>query len=325
MYVTLCILPIVGLYALMFYWFPQQLIVLREAGGNTADDQQFLYLQFGYGNFIHLPLLYSIYPVITFISVCILLYAAYSRKAFTFAEKSELEKLNYSLEVATLSSRVFTHAVKNDIIALQILMEKLTGKIQNKDEVKDEVSKINEVCKSNLDRMNELKSRINIGNVKVKRVDAKDVVRQGIEKASVPSNISVSFDPASDPVMVYMDNYYFSEVISALIQNAVDAIKITGREDGKVTIDIKQNKKEIYISVKDNGCGIDREKINLIFDPFYTTKPSTQNWGLGLFFCNMILQIHNGEIHFNINPGEGSEAVLYLPSKQVIGRKKDAG
>lgn len=324
-YVMLCIVPMVGLYMLIFYWFPQQLIVLREAGGNPSDNQQFLYLQFGYGNFIHLPLLYKIYPVITLISVSILLYAAYSRKAFTVAEKSELGRLNYSLEVATLGSRVFTHAVKNDIIAIQILMQKLSGKILGSEATYEEINKINEICGLSLNRMNELKSKINIGAVRVQCVDAKDIIKQGVEKANVPETISVDFNSSSGPVMAYMDTCYFSEVITELIQNAIDAIHMTGREDGYIWINMKQRNKEVFISIKDNGCGINSEKIKSIFDPFYTTKPSAQNWGLGLFFCRMILQIHNGEIHFSSIQSEGSEAEIYLPSAPEAARRKDAG
>lgn len=318
LYVILCFIPVVGLYMLSFYWFPQQLVLLREKVEPVSNGQDFQYLQFIYGNFIHLPVLYRIYPFIAVVSVGLLLYAAYSRKAFTLAEKSEINRLNYLLGVTTLGSKIFTHAVKNDLIAIQVLLEKMTDKIHNPDVASNEIGMINEICQLNLKRMTELKNKVSIGDVKVQCVDALSIVEHGLEKANIPETISVKFNFPAKPVWTYMDKYYFSEVITSILQNAADAIQMNGTENGSISIAVEQSSKEVSISIRDNGCGISCEKLNLVFDPFFSTKPSGGNWGLGLFFCRMIVQIHNGELHMKSKPGSGSEVFIYLPSAQNL-------
>jgi signal transduction histidine kinase len=100
------------------------------------------------------------------------------------------------------------------------------------------------------------------------------------------------------------------QVFLNLLNNAVDASPHTG---GEITISTRQEGKRIAVAIKDNGTGIEPEKFELIFQPFYTTKSEVKGTGLGLSVCHGIVQYHQGEILVESKPGEGSTFTVLLP------------
>jgi signal transduction histidine kinase len=69
---------------------------------------------------------------------------------------------------------------------------------------------------------------------------------------------------------------------------------------------------KVRITVSDTGEGIPEEKLQTIFDPFYTTKPG--GIGLGLSIVYRIMQEHDGEILVKSVPGIGTSFFLTLPT-----------
>jgi two-component system, OmpR family, sensor histidine kinase ChvG len=87
------------------------------------------------------------------------------------------------------------------------------------------------------------------------------------------------------------------QVVTNLIENARSFVP---EKNGKVQISLSQKAKQISIVVEDNGPGIQAEKIDRIFERFYTDRPSSeafgQNSGLGLSISRQIIQAHGGTI-----------------------------
>ncbi|MDB5437854.1 MAG: sensor hybrid histidine kinase, partial [Caulobacteraceae bacterium] len=69
----------------------------------------------------------------------------------------------------------------------------------------------------------------------------------------------------------------------------------------------------IAVSMQDTGCGIDPEKLEAIFEPFYTTKAVGKGTGLGLSQAFGFAKQSGGEIEVVSQPGQGSTFTLYLP------------
>jgi len=70
---------------------------------------------------------------------------------------------------------------------------------------------------------------------------------------------------------------------------------------------------EVVVSVEDTGKGIDPDRMERIFDPFYTTAPVGEGTGLGLSICYSIVKQHFGSIEVRSRPGEGSRFTVRLP------------
>lgn len=103
-----------------------------------------------------------------------------------------------------------------------------------------------------------------------------------------------------------------NQVFMNIINNAIDSIPAKGIIEIKTYFD----KTNIYISIKDNGIGIDSEVKSKVFDPFFTTKEIGKGVGLGLSITYGIINEHNGNIEVLSEVGKGSEFIIKLPIVQ---------
>lgn len=117
------------------------------------------------------------------------------------------------------------------------------------------------------------------------------------------------------PVWVLADAGQIKQVLINLMINAVDAMDHSPRRVLEVRVETHGSCASL--SVSDTGHGISSDKLNRIFDPFYTTKPVDRGTGLGLSVCLGIIRQHHGEISVKSIPGEGSQFVTLLPLANV--------
>lgn len=106
----------------------------------------------------------------------------------------------------------------------------------------------------------------------------------------------------------YIDVISFQQVLHNLVRNAADAI--AGRQDPKITVDVRRQGNEVLVTVADNGPGIEPSSLDRIFDPFFTTK--TDGMGLGLPLSARLLEKMNGSIEA-CNDG-GARFTIHLPT-----------
>lgn len=100
------------------------------------------------------------------------------------------------------------------------------------------------------------------------------------------------------------------QVFLNLIVNAIDAMP----NGGTLTVHLVQTSPElIEICVADTGIGIEREVLDQIFEPFYTTKERGKGTGLGLLVSQRIIHDHGGKISAASEVGEGTRISILLP------------
>ena len=104
-----------------------------------------------------------------------------------------------------------------------------------------------------------------------------------------------------------------NQVIMNLLVNAAHSI---GEDRGKITIRTSVMRETVSIEISDNGCGIEKESLSRIFDPFYTTKPVGKGTGLGLSLSYGIVQKHRGTLEVESEVKQGTTFRLTLPVKQ---------
>ena len=103
--------------------------------------------------------------------------------------------------------------------------------------------------------------------------------------------------------------------------------QLNGTYEPIVSVSTSKAFNTISIVVKDNGNGIPQKVVNKIFQPFFTTKPTSQGTGLGLSLSYDIIKAHGGEIKVETlsaeaaaqagKEGEGTEFIIQLPLNQV--------
>lgn len=115
------------------------------------------------------------------------------------------------------------------------------------------------------------------------------------------------FAPVLSPIWCFPAQ--ISQVFLSLLINSEEALE----GSGKITLQTSENEKFVIISVRDNGRGIPQKIQSSIFHPFFSTKESDKNTGLGLSMAQEIIQDHHGKIELISQEGRGTEFLIYLP------------
>ena len=115
-----------------------------------------------------------------------------------------------------------------------------------------------------------------------------------------------------DPAKVQADKAHLELAIVNLLENA---LKYSA--DPHIVVQAGQDENDFYISVKDNGVGIEKQYLKNIFKKFYRIPTgdihNVKGFGLGLNFVKRIIDAHKGKIRVNSLPGIGTEFRLFIP------------
>lgn len=106
-----------------------------------------------------------------------------------------------------------------------------------------------------------------------------------------------------------------NQVFLNLISNASHALrqKFGDRKGGELLIKTTCHDEHMYITIKDNGIGMDEKTQKKVFEPFFTTKDVGQGTGLGMSIAYNTIKKHNGQFQLNSAPNEGAEFTIVLP------------
>lgn len=103
------------------------------------------------------------------------------------------------------------------------------------------------------------------------------------------------------------------QVLLNILNNSLDAFLDKNIELKKISIKLSSIANQIVIKIEDNAGGIDEEKINKIFDLYFSTKLEKNGTGLGLYICKTIITNHfNGDIQVK-NRNDGLETIIAFP------------
>ena len=107
-------------------------------------------------------------------------------------------------------------------------------------------------------------------------------------------------------VMINFDKTHFYQIITNLLQNAIDA----SEESNEINISIADQDNKVIINIKDNGCGIDKTNIKRIFEPYFSEKK--KGIGLGLALVKRLVEVNNSKIlvHSRLNIGTEFEIIV---------------
>lgn len=136
-------------------------------------------------------------------------------------------------------------------------------------------------------------------------------------KTSYP-HIQFKYNSSEDQIIVSADLKQMKQVFVNLLKNSSEAI---GNESGGISIQTdlvrKGNSSYCRISVQDTGSGIDPEKQEQVFNPYFTTK--NEGTGLGLPIVERIIFDHSGQIWFESEQGHGTTFFIDIPLEKKFG------
>ncbi|TMQ60278.1 MAG: PAS domain-containing protein [Candidatus Eisenbacteria bacterium] len=137
---------------------------------------------------------------------------------------------------------------------------------------------------------------------------------------------SLGFAGRSVDVHVHVDSEQMRQVLMNLILNALEAIEADGRVEVRIAARHERPSVQtggtspsfVCVEVQDNGIGIAAPEIELIFEPFYSTKRG--GTGLGLAIANRIVERHGGAMEAESRLGAGTTMRVWIPKATSTAR-----
>lgn len=147
-------------------------------------------------------------------------------------------------------------------------------------------------------------------NIKTLLSEISEILKPLCLKSGISIDIGIK-----NNINVLGDSDMLELVLSDISMNAIDAMA----EGGKLTINLSADKTgNCIILLKDTGTGIPKKILPLVFEPFFSTKPSGKGTGLGLSVAKRIVQDHNGKIRIKSTEGKGTEVKISLPILEEV-------
>lgn len=196
--------------------------------------------------------------------------------------------------------------------------------IENKNDFKEEeklelIQKINDDANWLLNMVENLLSVTRIQNNMAKVTKSSEVVEEVVSEAVIRlkkrlPNAEVKVEVPTDFLMIPMDAMLIEQVLINLLENSI----VHSQSPTPTELKVWEDEDYVVFSVKDNGIGINEEKVNALLDGMpindYSSGDKKKGMGIGLSICKTIVLAHQGEI-FARNIDKGTEFVFKLPKE----------
>ena len=137
---------------------------------------------------------------------------------------------------------------------------------------------------------------------------------QTLEPLAAQSEVRLTYVGETGPFLSDVDAGLIERVVANIVSNSIKFTPVKGTV--RVSTRSLAKMRQVEIAVEDSGIGIPKEHLEKIFDKFFQStghEVSRKGQGLGLAFCRMAVEAHEGKIWAESSPGKGSRFVVRLP------------
>ncbi len=229
----------------------------------------------------------------------------------TARRRAELVRL-LSEKIATIDRfvRVLAHEVRNPLTNIDLSIEQLDNENNDPEHVE-----LIEIIKRNSKRIGGLITELlqvsRKPDLHKKPVHVRQILLESLDAAADRArlkNISVQLDWPKEDLLLNADAPKIQMALLNLFTNAFESME---EGEGVLTVGYGRFGAECCITVEDNGCGIPKENLGRLFDPYFTGKQ--KGMGLGLTTVLNIVQSHGGMIAVDSQSNRGTRFEVWLP------------
>lgn len=238
------------------------------------------------------------------------------RTQISLLENREQLVLSRKFDAANMGVSVFVHSTKNQLLADRILHKRMDALLQQPQpdiaRLKEYVVQLSKSNEEMLARMDELYQTVRAKNIYMKVVSAAQLAEKAAARfyTKYPTGrleINVPQD-----IYVLADASHMAEALYNLLTNGWEATSQAGGEQ-PLHLSVYQERLYTVFEVADHGPGIPKEQRKKIFEPFYSSKNSRYNWGMGLYYVHQIVTSHMGHLRLESREGKGTNFLILLP------------
>lgn len=245
------------------------------------------------------------------------------------AEKN-LKLLNETREFNTLIMNFFTnisHELKTPVNVIYVAIQTISMylddyKMENTNKCKLYLKTMKQNCLRMIRLINNLLdiTKVDSGFIKLNKkngniVSVVEDIVQSVAAYVESRNIELIFDTNIEEKIMGFDHDMIERIMLNLISNAFKY----SNSNGKIYVNLIDKKSSIIIKVKDEGEGIPKDKLDVIFERFGQANSSLsrqcEGTGIGLHLVKSFIEMHDGKISVISREDEGSEFTIILPAQ----------
>lgn len=222
-------------------------------------------------------------------------------------EKREIEKRLKSQEHLALIGEMsagMAHEIRNPLASISGSVQFLRKEM----EVGQEYQKLMDIIVKESDRLSrsieEFLGFTKVTPLKKSHFKLGGLINEVVELAAVNKQEIDFIKKISEDDVIHADKGKIEQLIRNLVNNSVKALK----NKGTIEINVYDSNDDTYLSIKDNGSGIDKSDLENIFNPFYSKF--TVGIGLGMSIVKRIVEEHHFEIEINSEKNIGTEVII---------------
>jgi len=150
------------------------------------------------------------------------------------------------------------------------------------------------------------------------RVHLRDVVSQEVSRLAEPlaaKHITVRNDLPLDLPEISVDVAKFRRLFELLLRDEITSLPADGEITftGQFVPETNSGQPEVEIVVRDNGPGLPKESLRILFDPFMVRVDAPTEYGINLMACFFIVHHHGGRIEARSEEGQGASFIIRMP------------
>ena len=241
----------------------------------------------------------------------------WERQEMAFAEAREFAVRKNQLQSAGRLAAEFAHQIKNPLAIINNAAFSLQRSLRDgKTDVANQIEIIQEEV-ARADRViTQIVGYAKLSEGRVEKLEVIGELERAVEEVfphAVPSEVAVHRRYAAHFPPLLMQRVHLSEIFVNLLKNAREALG----QKGNIFIRADcHSDYTVEISIRDDGPGIPPDKIERIFEAYYTTKE--KGTGLGLAIVKHNVELYGGRLRVESRLGHGAEFILLFPAKMLI-------
>jgi len=226
-----------------------------------------------------------------------------------------------------------SHHIRNSLVAVKTFLDLAPSKLKEENldvstlrnadfwkdyyqNVQGQIEKINNMLK---DLWTASESPTFEFRDKVKLSVVLDDVLKSSKDIIASKNIQVSANiPDSLPALI-VDHPKFQRLFELLLRDEAVSLPPGSRIEISARAETIDGKESVIVEVHDNGPGLPKEALRLIFDPFVVRSDSPLEYGINLMACYFIVHHHSGRIEARSEEGQGTTFIIQLPCNPNLG------
>jgi two-component system NtrC family sensor kinase len=263
------------------------------------------------------PLLLRLFVLLLMTSCCYGVQVLFERQRRAEEEAREFAARQEGLRSAGRLAAQIAHQIKNPLAIMNNVAYTLNRSFQDQNHPGH---KQVEILREEIDRADQIITKLmgyaQLAEGKVEKLEITQELDRAIQAvfppgAAYPVKIQTEYAPSLPHL--FMQRGHLSEILVNVLQNAREAINGEGEVHVRAALG---EDNAVLVSVRDNGPGIPPERMEKVFQPYFSTKE--RGTGLGLAIVRQNTEIYSGSVRLESELGKSTTVHLHLPTRTFM-------